>query len=151
MATTNDCQIALAVLIKSWFANADAKYTVPIDAANILDYSTTPTETSESPNWCIVRVLATRPDSEVFDHTDLPVRLAITLFSRMKETEISRTAAERWVNDAEELLVEQFYGVGKTTNWHEIAVIGTPRRDQHQRYHGSHRTSDIVIEIDKIN
>lgn len=151
MATTNDCQIALTALVKTWFAVADAKYSVPIDAANILDYSTTPSDTAPSPNWCIVRVLATKPRSEVFDHTDLPPRLVITLFSKMEQTEASREAAERWINDAEEMLVEQLVRIGRTADWSDIVVIGNPRRDQHQRYHGSHRTSDIVIEIDKIN
>ena len=151
MATTNSCQIALTTLIKAWFAGANAKYSVPIDAANILGYSTTPGDSSASPHWVIVRVLATRPDSEVFEHTDLPVRMTITLFSGMTQTESSREAAERWINDAEEMLVEQLARAEQTANWKEIAIVGNPRRDVHKRYHGSHRTSDIAIEIEKIN
>jgi hypothetical protein len=149
MATTNDSVLALATLAADWFANAAAKYTVPIDAANIKSYSTTPSESSASPNWCIFRVLHTRPDSEVFDHTDLPGRVAITLFSGLAESEASREAAERWLNDAEEMLVEQLAEIGPTANWFEIAIIGQPRRDAHRMFHGKYRTSDIVIEIDK--
>ena len=149
MATTNDCQLALATLVTNWFANAAAKYTVPIDAANIKGYSTTPTESSSSPNWCIIRVMGTRPDSEVFSNTDLPGRLTITLFSSMAETEASREAAERWINDAEELLVEQLAEVGPTINWYEIAILDQPKRDAHRMFYGKYRTSDIVIEIDK--
>ena len=150
MATTNDCQQALATLVASWFAGAAAKYTVPIAAGNILDYSTTPTDSSTSPNWCIIRALATRPSSEVFDHTDLPARLSITLFSRIAEDEPSREAAERWINDAEEMLVEQLYEVEATANWHSIQVIGNPRRDIHRFFYGKYRTSDITLEVDKI-
>lgn len=149
MATTNDCQIALGVLVADWFANADVKYTVPIATGNIKDYSTTPSDSSTSPNWCIIRVLATRPDSEVFDHTDLPPRLVITLFSRLAEDEATREAAERWINDAEEMLVEQLYGIGPTENWAEIEIVGNPRRDTHRLFYGKYRTSDIVLEIDK--
>lgn len=149
MATTNDCQEALHALIVTWFANAAARYTVPIAAGNIKDYSTTPDDSSASPNWCIIRVLATRPDSEVFDQTDLPARLVITLFSRLAEDEASREAAERWINDAEELMVEQLHDVGPTVNWYEVAIVGNPRRDIYQHFHGKYRTSDIVIEIDK--
>ena len=149
MATTNDCQVALGALVVGWFANADARYTVPIDAGNIKDYSTTPDDSSSSPNWCILRVLQTKPDSEVFDHTDLPGRLVITLFSALGEDEASKEAAERWINDAEEMLVENLYNVGQTDDWYEIAIIGNPKRDAHRFFYGKYRTSDIVIEIDK--
>lgn len=138
-------------MIKQWFAAPDAGFTVPIAQDNIKDYSTTPSESSESPNWIILRVLATRPDSEVFDHTDLPARLAISLLSRMAETEASRRAAEQWLNDAEEMTVKKLAEIGPNDYWYEIAIIGNPRRDAHKMYHGSHRTSDIVIEIDKKN
>ncbi len=151
MATTTGCQIALGVLIKQWFASPPAGFTVPIAPDNIKDYSTTPSESSSSPNWIIVRAVATRPDSEVFDHTDLPARLSITLLSGVDKSEASRRAAEHWINDAEELLVKQLQEVEATDDWHEIAIIGSPRRDTHRLFHGSHRTSDIVIEIDKIN
>jgi len=150
MATTNDCQEALHALIVSWFAGAAAKYTVPIAAGNIKDYSTTPDDSSASPNWCIIRVLSTRPTSEVFDHTDLPARLVIFLGSRLAEDETSKEAAERWINDAEEMLVEQLHEIGPTANWYEVQIVGSPRRDVYRFFHGKYRTSDIVIEIDKI-
>lgn len=151
MATTNDCQTAVMALVKTWFAAPDAEFAVPIAQANILDYSTTPGDSSSSPHWIIGRVLATLTSSEVFDHVDLPPRMAITLFSAMDETETSREAAERWINDAEEMLLKKLQEVGATDDWYEIKIVGNPRRDVHRRYHGSHRTSDIVIEIDKIN
>ena len=151
MATTNECQIAVMALVKSWFASPDPGFTVPIAQGNILDYSTTPGESSESPNWIIGRVVATQARSEVFDHTDLPARMSITLFSSLDGAEASREAAERWINDAEELLVKKLAEVEATDDWYEIAIIGNPRRDAHRIFHGSHRTSDIVIEIDKKN
>jgi hypothetical protein len=151
MATTTGCQIALGVLVKQWFASPEAGFTVPIAEANIKDYSTTPTESSSSPNWIIIRAVATRPDSEVFDHTDLPARFAITLFSRVDKTEASREAAERWINDAEEMLIKKLFEVGATDDWNEIAIVGSPRRDAHRMFHGSHRTSDVTIDVDKIN
>lgn len=150
MATTTDVQIALGVLIKQWFASPPTGFTVPIAQDNIKDYSTTPADSSSSPNWIIIRAVATRPDESVFDHTDLPARLAITLFSRMDKTEASRRAAEHWINDAEELLVKQLQEAEATDDWYEIAIIGSPRRDAHRFFHGAYRTSDITIEVDKI-
>jgi hypothetical protein len=151
MATTNDCQGALGVLATSWFSSPAAEFAALGGAVNVRDFNTTPDDSSASPNWCIFRVLYTTADSEVFDNTDAPTRIVCFLATRLGKSDAEREAAERWLNDAEEMMVKQLYEVGATADWYELAIIGNPRRDVHKQFHGKMRTSDILIEIDKMN
>jgi len=150
--TTNQCQVFLAQQIVTWFTNADAAFTVPIAAGNIKDYNTTPDEQSTSPNWCIVATVNTISDAFVAGGDRFPTRLVILLFSKLSkgaDAEASREAAERWMNDAEEMLMMNLANIGVTDYWYEITTPAPPRRDGDRMFWRNYRTSQIVVDIDK--
>jgi hypothetical protein len=151
MATTNQCQVHLGQLLTVWFANADAAFNVPIDSDNIRLYNTTPTETSVSPNWCILAVANTVSQPFVASGREYDTRIVILLYSRLSkgdDAEASREAAERWINDAEEMLIENLAELGDTDFWHDIEVH-PPRRDADRMFWRNFRTSQIVVDLDK--
>ncbi len=152
MATQKNTRQALHTLIDEWFANADAEFTIPIAPENIIGYMTTPSESSASPNWCILASVGSGGQPLVVGDSEEPGRFAILLFSRMDKgdnAETSREAAEDWLDDAEEMLIRNLLSSVNTTDWHEIRIAGHPRRDPDKRHWGSFRTSLIPIEIDK--
>ena len=152
MANQKDTRQTLHALIVDWFANADAEFNVPIAPANIIQYMTTPGDSSASPNWCILASLGSGGQPLVGDDSEEPGRFAILLFSRLDKgsgAEASREAAEDWLDDAEEMLVRNLLASVNTDAWLAIDLIGRPIRDLDQKYWGAFRTSQIRIEIDK--
>ncbi len=152
MPTQKNTRQTLHALIVDWFANADAEFTVPITPENIIGYMTTPSESSASPNWCILASLGSSGKPLVVDDSEEPGRFAILLFSRLDKgdnAETSREAAEDWLDDAEELLIRNLLASVNTIDWYEIRIAGHPRRDPDKKYWGAFRTSLIPIEIDK--
>ncbi|MCA9928429.1 MAG: hypothetical protein KC419_08130 [Anaerolineales bacterium] len=153
MITTNQCQVYLTQLIADWFANADPAFDVPIAAENIKAYNTTPNEQSVSPNWCIVAGVNTISEAFVSAGDRFPARLVILLYARLNKAaahaEASREAAERWINDAEEMLMQNLAEVDQTDYWYEVTVPIPPRRDPDRLYWRNYRTTQIVVDIDK--
>ena len=81
---------------------------------------------------------------------ELPARFAILLLSRYdKSAEASKEAALDWIDDAEEMLIEQLAASANTDNWYTLRVSGRPRRDVIPQFYGRWRTSQILINMEK--
>ena len=116
---------------------------------NIKDFLTPPGDSSASPNWCIIRVLHTSSQNFVAGGSEQPAHLAIMLFSHLGGDDASREAAERWLNDAEEMLCERVVNSKKTEYWHRITLPTPPRRDADYKFWGQYRTSLIPLNVEK--
>ena len=153
MATANECQIEMSNKIGDWLTNSPAEFDTPFDLANLRAYNTTPDERSDSPNWCIVAMAHTVSRRFVSGGDEYPTRLAILLMSRLAtsrdDREASRLAAERWINDAEEVVMMGLSEDAESSLWSELQVVDNPRRDHDRKFHSNYRTSLIIVDVDK--
>ncbi len=154
MATTNQCQIEMSTKIGDWLTNSPVAFDTPFDLANLRAYNSTPDEQANSPNWCIVAVVHTVNDAFVSGGDRFPARLAILLMSRLAtdraDREASREAAERWINDAEEVVMIGLADDAVSSLWSDIEVVKPPMRDPDRKFHQNYRTSMIVVDVDKL-
>ncbi len=147
MSRTNEVQLDIGSRLPTWFSDAG----IAMDPAHIKAYLTTPNVDSEHPHWCILGVTATTSRTAVLGDTAEPARLMVILFARLAkgdQAEASREAAERWLNDAEEMVVRNLENLESNLLWHEV-IVAQPRRDAIREWHGLYRTSLVPFLVDK--
>ncbi len=152
MPTTTAIQAILLTSVKQWFVDAASggTYICPIHAENVLAYATTPDEDGEA-NWCIIAAKPTFYEGHSMESKRLVSRFDIHLFSRFDiEVEASKEAAEKWLNDAEEMIVLALTEEpNNTTNWFLIRPERAPVRDRIREFWNKYRVSTISVLIRK--
>ena len=147
MSTTNEVQEEIGSYLPTWFTNAG----IAMEPAQIKDYLTTPDYESSHPNWCILGVTATTTRTAVLGDSEEPAQFVLILFARLgkgDQAEASREAAERWLNDAEEMVVRNLENLPSNLLWYGVDVR-QPRRDVIREWHGKYRTSIVPFVVEK--
>jgi len=152
MPTTNAIKTILFTSIKQWFVDAAAgsTYVCPIDAENVLDHATTPDEDGGA-NWCILATKPTYYQDHSMDSKRLVSRFDIHLFSRFDiEIEASKAAAETWLNDAEEMIIEAITSEpANPSNWFSIMPEQVPVRNGMHEFWQKYQVSTILVLVRK--
>ena len=150
--TTKKARQAVHALIQEWFlpANVPPEFDCPIAQENIVGYFTQPLETADSPNWIILYSTHSLTSGVSLggdiQNAQLGILLACSL-SKGANAEASREAAENWLDDAEEYILQRL-AQSKTADWRELRAV-TPKRDKWRTMWRRFRTSDILLFVEK--
>lgn len=151
-ATTRECRTELTAIITSLFGVPDTTRYPSLTAGtvSIKGYMTTPDQSDANPNTCIIGTIATTSEQFTLAGNEEPSRFVIFLFARLDKddstAEASRSAAEDWLDDAEEMILTEL-PIYDNDLWVTLDLLGPPRRDTDKMFWSTHRTSQIAIEI----
>jgi hypothetical protein len=143
VTSTKTIRQALHQKVVDWFAGSD----LPYATGNIKRYQTAPDDSSESPYWTILFTMTQSPDGEVAGGSDTMPRFGILLLCRVGGDEASKEAAHDWLDEAEQMLLNQLNNDINQDYWTDL-LPGDTLRDRLPQYHGRYRTSLIPVAVE---
>ncbi len=152
MSTTKETLHLLHGWITALFAAPPSEFDVPIQASSIVPYWTMPIEDSGDPNWVNISTVHSLTEEMVAGGQEDTAVYHIMLIARISQgadAEASRALAENWLDDAEQMIIEEVGKREKSVDWVDIRIAAVPTRDRDDRYFGQYRTSQFAVMIEK--
>lgn len=147
--TTKTARQELKTLFTTWLGSPPAEFDA-LDLSNIYinRYTTAPDPNSDRAFHITIGTEAPKVDEEGVSESQFGGNLYVVLFARINaDDEATKEAAEDWLDDCEQFLLQQMAASRNTSQWTRIVFRGS-RRDPDPVYHKIFRVSYIRIGVD---